>query len=400
MRPRTWFILSVALNLALAGAWYLSWRAQQLPAPLPVPTPPPRLVEAPPKTAVVVRRQNFTWDQVESADYVAYIKNLREIGCPEDTIRDLIVADVNEMFTRRRVTEVPSPEPSWWHTSPDTNATDAVLDKIHALDAERRLLLLRLLGLAWESGYDAMPPALRTVITFSGSLADLSATNKEKVLAVVVRAQEKRQAYVEARRQRNLPPDAQETLQLDRELRGQFVPLMRPDQMEEFLLTYSETARRLRADLVGFELTAEEFRTLFRVRDAIELQPEYYYAGNNPDALKRQAELAAKREDALKTVLGKDRYAAYQLGRDPDYLEARDLVRQVAAPATAIMPLYQISRLTAEEQDQIRADPTLTPEEKVEALAEAQMEQQKAIEQLLGPEAFQKWLEGSPRPGY
>ena len=98
-------------------------------------------------------------------------------------------------------------------------------------------------------------------------------------------------------------------------------------------------------------------------------------------------------------MLGKDRYAAYQLGRDPDYQQARYLVQHLAAPATAILPLYQISRLTAQEQDQIRADPTLSTDEKVEALAEAQMEQQKAIEQLLGPEAFQKWLEESPRPG-
>jgi hypothetical protein len=38
---------------------------------------------------------------VESADYRAYIANLRRIGCPEQTLRDIILADVNMLYTPR-----------------------------------------------------------------------------------------------------------------------------------------------------------------------------------------------------------------------------------------------------------------------------------------------------------
>ena len=34
------------------------------------------------------------WAQLESSDYVSYVANLRRIGCPEQTIRDIIVADI------------------------------------------------------------------------------------------------------------------------------------------------------------------------------------------------------------------------------------------------------------------------------------------------------------------
>ena len=44
----------------------------------------------------------FNWSQIESSDYRTYIVNLRRIGCPELTIRDIIVADVRNLYAHRR----------------------------------------------------------------------------------------------------------------------------------------------------------------------------------------------------------------------------------------------------------------------------------------------------------
>src|SRR6266571_2294266 len=41
------------------------------------------------------------WRKVESEDYKKYIANLRAVGCPEKTIRDVIVADVNDLHRQR-----------------------------------------------------------------------------------------------------------------------------------------------------------------------------------------------------------------------------------------------------------------------------------------------------------
>lgn len=42
--------------------------------------------------------QTFRWIQLESTDYRTYIANLRGIGCPEQTLRDIIAADVDAAF--------------------------------------------------------------------------------------------------------------------------------------------------------------------------------------------------------------------------------------------------------------------------------------------------------------
>src|SRR5678816_2007659 len=71
------------------------------------------------KTNVVLRRQYFTWREIESDDYPTYVANLRDINCPEQTIRDIIIADVNALYSRKRATEMITPDQQWWRTEPD-----------------------------------------------------------------------------------------------------------------------------------------------------------------------------------------------------------------------------------------------------------------------------------------
>src|SRR5690349_16842132 len=42
--------------------------------------------------------ERFLWSEIESPDYRRYIANLRSISCPEQTIRDIIVADVHNLY--------------------------------------------------------------------------------------------------------------------------------------------------------------------------------------------------------------------------------------------------------------------------------------------------------------
>jgi hypothetical protein len=102
--------------------------------------------------AGVVRRQFFSWRELESRDYPVYIANLRDIGCPEQTIRDIIIADVNTLYTQRRANEMVTAESQWWRSEPDPAVVRAAYEKAKSLEDERRSLLTRLLGPNWESG--------------------------------------------------------------------------------------------------------------------------------------------------------------------------------------------------------------------------------------------------------
>jgi hypothetical protein len=65
----------------------------------------PRLVSEINKAVPAVLAKNassFRWAEVESSDYHVYINNLRGIGCPEQTIWDIITADLHALYGVRR----------------------------------------------------------------------------------------------------------------------------------------------------------------------------------------------------------------------------------------------------------------------------------------------------------
>src|ERR1044071_6397664 len=44
----------------------------------------------------------LSWAAIESTNYVIYIQNLRNFGCPEETIRDIIITDIGNLYAKKR----------------------------------------------------------------------------------------------------------------------------------------------------------------------------------------------------------------------------------------------------------------------------------------------------------
>src|SRR5690606_22661889 len=101
------------LNLLLATVVWYYWGAPVESVPVASEVQAEEANSKPPKTHVVVRRQGFSWSEVESPDFGTYIRNLRNIGCPERTIRDIIIAEVNELYSERLTRELNLPEQKW-----------------------------------------------------------------------------------------------------------------------------------------------------------------------------------------------------------------------------------------------------------------------------------------------
>jgi hypothetical protein len=99
--------LSLVANVMLAAvAGYLAARPQaEAPAPAIAATEAPGPVADPPSPQPESQpawSRRFDWHQLETADYPTYIANLRAIKCPEQTVRDIISADVAHLFAVKR----------------------------------------------------------------------------------------------------------------------------------------------------------------------------------------------------------------------------------------------------------------------------------------------------------
>src|SRR6267378_5933873 len=151
MRWRALVLVSLGINILLVAAWWHSARHRSASAAAADAAAWASLPGSG-RTNFVVRRQIFSWRELESTDYPTYVANLREIGCPEQTIRDIIIADVNALYARRRAAELVTSEQQWWRSEPDAEVMEAAAEKSKALEDERRGLLTRLLGANWEAG--------------------------------------------------------------------------------------------------------------------------------------------------------------------------------------------------------------------------------------------------------
>ena len=91
--------ISVLANVALAAivCWLLSRRTLVVPVGSQVPSNRQSAPVSPSKAPTP-----FHWSQLEAPDYQTYIANLRAVGCPEQTVAEIISADVDALYAPRR----------------------------------------------------------------------------------------------------------------------------------------------------------------------------------------------------------------------------------------------------------------------------------------------------------
>src|SRR5690348_9697318 len=215
-------MVSLGANIVLAAVWL----AVTSPHSTDSPASAPHLAQTSTtgsRTNFLLRRQFFSWQEVESPDYPTYIANLRNIGCPEQTIRDIIIADVNALYSRRRALELVTPEQQWWRSLPDTNVLLAASEKARALDDERRALLSRLLGAGWESGdlLNLPRPSHPGLVLDGPVLGALPNETKQALQEINSRSEMRMQNYLDTMRQQNKSADPVELTKLRQQTRDE-----------------------------------------------------------------------------------------------------------------------------------------------------------------------------------
>lgn len=384
-------LVSVVVNLGLAVAVWVGWR-QPKPVVRPVVSRPPAVTNIlrPVRTNLVIQPRVLSWLDIESDDYPTYIRNLRAIGCPEPTIRDIIVADVNETFAQRRAHEVVTPAQQWWRSEADLDVVETAIEAKDRLESERRDLLTRLLGPDWDTSGGSIEVAGSNV-TFDGPLlGNLSPTARHAVREIELRNRERQRAYLQGLRGENKAPDPAELARLRQQTRDELARVLNPAELEEFLLRYSSTAEGLRREFSGFEPTADEFRNVFRATDALDMELAKLAGATDAAGAKRREELEQRRAEVVREALPPERYSVYQLNQDPAFRRARDTAEDLGAEPETVLPLYTINRETELERQRVLNDRSLSPEEQSQLLAAIDQVRLDSLRKLLGEDRFRR----------
>ncbi len=385
MRWRVLLPFSLLANLVLAAG--LLFFARRASAP-PQTAGPEDTNSVEIKTNVVLRRQFLSWSHVESPDYETYVTNLRNIGCPEQTIRDIIIADVNALYARKEATEIFTPAQEWWRSQPDPYVVKLAEDKLLAFDTERRGLLTRLLGPDWEGGdLASLPRPAHPGIPLDGRiLGTLTTESKQAVANISARAEERMQAYLQQMHDQGKNPDPAEMARLREQTRRELAAVLTPAQLEEYLLRYSQTSTNLR-DALGklkyFDASPEEFRAIFRATDSIDQQIQMLGSATDPITVAQRNSLEQQKDAAIKLALGPDRYLQYQKLHDPLYQQAVATAIQNGDPSSADA-IYGINLVAQNDQNAIQSNSNLTDSQKSIAMKQLDLDQAKAAAAAAG----------------
>ncbi len=100
---KTLLKISILLNLSLLAALIVVLAAR--PARVAILAPPPVLDDPPSANVTLTQprpipaeQPHFHWSQLDAKDYHVYVKNLRAVGCPESTVRAIVIADVDSVY--------------------------------------------------------------------------------------------------------------------------------------------------------------------------------------------------------------------------------------------------------------------------------------------------------------
>jgi hypothetical protein len=398
MKTKILLLVSCLANAGLLGAYWLGRPSGPSAAATPEALAPAGATTRPlvePRPARVVETATVTnafhWANVESDNYKAYIANLRAIGCPEETIRDIIIADVNKLFAGRVAALYPSAQdfPFWKVEDRAARAEERARErKRRDLEKEKRDLIQELLGIDYEV----------EVAKFSGRPDDeyyrhgfLSPEKQEQLKALQEKYRELERAATNEGGGRGDPVNRAKIAALRAQQQAEMAQLLGPADYEQYQLRNSWTARDMREHLASFQPTEAEFKEVFKLRKAYDDQFGFPRDGGDEAAREQRRQAQQQLDEQIKGILGEPRYHDYQLAQDERYREMYDFTQQNNLPKTTAETLYDMRKSAEQAKRAVDADPALPPEQRQATLTAIAQETRATISATLPPEVFKEF---------
>ena len=231
------------------------------------------------RTKDLVSTGSFDWASVATNDLRRYIVNLRAVQCPEPTVRDIIIAEVQRQFDPREAPfkvasgEVLFPENETSAQRQIRRRADYLRRRnLRLVEKEKVAVIRELLGIdlpleplrGWYSrNYERMESAIngvpaekrervREMMEAYWNLSDT--LNDDRDVSMKGRDAEFIERYRENNERRRLG----------------LLQILTPDEVEMFDMRASSAAERLRIQLGEMQPTEAEFREIYRLRRDIE----------------------------------------------------------------------------------------------------------------------------------
>ncbi len=345
---------------------------------------------------IIYVTNQFNWREVESSDYRKYIANLRAIGCPESTIKDIILTDIMKLYAARRGQFYHNGrEFKFWETDEKRKLNARQIEErekqLAAIDKEIPAVLRDLLGINYEREInkyfvDANEEERR--------LSFLSEEKRNQVLALRDEFEGVQERILEASHGSLSAADVDALRKVEARRNEALGKILSGSEFAEFELRMSPVADRLRDELMGFNPSEAEFRQIFEMEKAVE--EKFAFVDSSDEKILREKAVAQKEiRDELKRQWGDARYADYERAQNPDFRSASVFVEVYELPISTAQTIFEIKQIAEAERRNLLSNTAIPEQERRGALAAIQAETEKTLRQTMGAKVFSNYTQSS-----
>jgi hypothetical protein len=395
---KTWPVIgcSLLLNAILAAAIVLSVKKSPPLAQAPVAAAPVSgmiPLSPPPVKSSPSPGLPFQWSRIASEDLKIYRDNLRAIGCPELTVREIIRAVINEDFRTRRRNLLDSFQGHYWgmvlrgelvkrQWLPRTDWGQTLT----SLAAERQQLISDVLGrdaLTTEAGRQAQMADREQKFSW------LSPEKRARMIELQEKYQQQLADWAASLGSRAdgapTPEDEAARQKFQQDFDNAEKQLLTPEELAQLHLRESDVANWA-ASLPGFNPTEDEWRSLTGLRSQFEASQNALADPDLTDAQRtaQQTELQSNFVSSVQAALGPDRFAQYQLANNDQYQALHNVTQRYGLSDSVAAQGLNVQQTAQAAADQVRANSNLSPQEQQDALNAIQKETEKNMGQILG----------------
>jgi len=390
-------VISLVVNLVCLGG--LVWSLTKVQSQPAHPPSAPSAIGVATKTKrtepsvterIVREEEPFHWSQIESDDYRTYVENLRRIGCPEETIRDLVKQDLDKFYDERKA-EVLNSTPArkdYWKTGHPTTLSQpsaGTRTQLAKLDQEKNGVLNDLFGSKGVAAINRPGAYSRAQSKAkSGYLMDFIPEETKAELNSVEQEFGSKLLKTMASGTSDAE-DRNEILRLREDREDRIASMLTPDQKLEYDLRKSPTAANLRLQLDGFEPSEDEFRNIFQSRKQFDDQ-HGTVPGTTISAVEAEERRLAEQamNEGLRNTLGEERFQDYMRQTDYDYKSIAKVADRQGLNDVVSAQVYQMKNEAEELARSIRMDGAIPVNERQQQLQQIYSETSRSIETLMG----------------
>lgn len=329
----------------------------------------------------VLSHATQTWQELPVGDLEALTAALRAQGYPPHIVRGIIGHHLNLEYDERRKAlrdgEAISP---YWRQSVFAAYGNANLrSELRALNREMAERLGEL------TGTQATLYAESQLHTLRQRYGNLPADTLEAIMAIEQDYSELNREVREASQGALFRSDREKIALLEEEKKKDLLSVLTLEQYEELQLRSSPTGHRLRTTLAVMEPTEQEFRTIFHREKEFEDRFSSTSVNVNTPAFREERRLAEQALiAAVKADLGPERAEAYEKSRDPSYVHAHTVAKQLNLPLDAGDRLYALQKDAFQEFSKLASAPGMNTEQRQAAQRALVQEKAAALTAIVG----------------